>query len=868
MKTFFKIFTPLILILIIIIISYNTYQETKRHNSNPITLIPKNSSIIFKCNEPTNLHKKLNKTDIWSKLKSIEIIKIIDNNILETSSFLKKKEEIFHDAPLYISIHKVGIHKNDILYSINFTHKDNTKNLINLLFGEDITEYSYDNQSIYKFNYKNQNLFATTNTDVLCFSQSKILIENVIKQSRKKENLLNDNNFHTSFKTISKSAEINLFLNYNSLLNSINMYTNRKRDKIHISEWSASDIRIKHNIILSSGFSKIENTVNNFTDILLGQIPQEINISKIIPENTNILLSMGVKNPKKIFERKNKLLQKENKLWSWEKKIKNISDSNHVNYNEIIKTLEGEAGMFYTPTAYTNNEVFCFFKSKNSINTSSLIQKLVTNKNSYNGYTISYCSDTEITGNIFGEIFSKNTPYFTIIDDYFIFTKNISSLEYLIQNYRAKNVLAEDISYKNYSNYLFNKSNILLYLRPVKNLKTLQSMLEKKYQDYLLFNEDSISQLTGLSLQISTRKDLLLNNISIYHDQEFKEDIKEEWFTQLDTTIRMNPQFVKNHFTKDKMILVQTHSNILYALNTEGDIVWKKMIDSEIIGNINSIDVYKNNKYQAIFNTKDQLHIIDRNGNYVDNFPKNLDKETQKSHSLFDYNKEKKYRIMIVGDDNIIYNYDRKGKKVYGWKYKKTNHKITNKIRHFQIQGKDYILEENKSAYSKLLARNGTERVTFEDTTTFTSSEIEIDNKGTLYAITTENKLWRGNIYGNASTISIENMKSNSLISVNQTDTSQNITFSYLENIFILDKDLNQKKNISLEEEIININHIENLLVAQTNNKIYLFMNESLLPGFPIKTDGFINISDIDNNGKLNIINSKDGALYNYELME
>ena len=124
MKTFLKIITPLILILVIILISYNTYQATKQNNSNPITFIPKNSALIFKCNNPVNLLIDLEKTDIWKKLKSIAIVEIIDNNISEISTFLEGKENVFQNYPLYISIHKTGIHQNDILYSSNFIYKE------------------------------------------------------------------------------------------------------------------------------------------------------------------------------------------------------------------------------------------------------------------------------------------------------------------------------------------------------------------------------------------------------------------------------------------------------------------------------------------------------------------------------------------------------------------------------------------------------------------------------------------------------------------------------------------------------------------------------------------------------------------------
>ena len=51
------------------------------------------------------------------------------------------------------------------------------------------------------------------------------------------------------------------------------------------------------------------------------------------------------------------------------------------------------------------------------------------------------------------------------------------------------------------------------------------------------------------------------------------------------------------------MILFQDTSNTLFAYSAKGKLVWKKKLNNKIIGEINSIDFYKNNKYQCIFNT-------------------------------------------------------------------------------------------------------------------------------------------------------------------------------------------------------------------------------------------------------------------------
>ena len=54
-----KIGTPFILILIIIIISYNTYQDAVKEKNNPISIIPENASFIIQCNKVDNLFLSL-----------------------------------------------------------------------------------------------------------------------------------------------------------------------------------------------------------------------------------------------------------------------------------------------------------------------------------------------------------------------------------------------------------------------------------------------------------------------------------------------------------------------------------------------------------------------------------------------------------------------------------------------------------------------------------------------------------------------------------------------------------------------------------------------------------------------------------------
>ena len=166
----------------------------------------------------------------------------------------------------------------------------------------------------------------------------------------------------------------------------------------------------------------------------------------------------------------------------------------------------------------------------------------------------------------------------------------------------------------------------------------------------------------------------------------------------------------------------------------------------------------QNNKIQYLFNTKNHLYIIDRLGNVVKGFPIQLPIETSLEHSIFDYDNDKKYRIMIVGLDNYIYNLEKNGEIVKGWKYVKSQFKINQNPVHFVVNNKDYILNSTKGDGLKLLARNGSDRVTYQNVSRL-ESPIYISKKGKLYAKTIDNKIFTADVNGK---ISIDDIGLNS----------------------------------------------------------------------------------------------------------
>ena len=129
------------------------------------------------------------------------------------------------------------------------------------------------------------------------------------------------------------------------------------------------------------------------------------------------------------------------------------------------------------------------------------------------------------------------------------------------------------------------------------------------------------------------------------------------------------------------------------------------------------IDFYRNGKLQILFSGKNYMHLLDRNGNYVERYPVRLRSPASGPMALFDYENNGEYRIAVPGEDKIIYVYDKSGSVVRGWKQFRTNGLVTSEINFYRVSGKDYIIASDENTVY-FLDRTGNIRVRLKEPVT------------------------------------------------------------------------------------------------------------------------------------------------------
>jgi hypothetical protein len=151
--------------------------------------------------------------------------------------------------------------------------------------------------------------------------------------------------------------------------------------------------------------------------------------------------------------------------------------------------------------------------------------------------------------------------------------------------------------------------------------------------------------------------------------------------------------------------------------------LWKVPLKEKINGTIYMIDFYGNGKYQLLFSGKNNLHLLDRNGNYVARYPVRLRSPATNSLALFDYDNNNTYRIVIAGEDKLVYSYDKAGSAVKGWEPFRTAGYVTAEAGFYKVSGKDYIVVADESSIY-FMDRSGKVRLRLNDAVTKAKGSI------------------------------------------------------------------------------------------------------------------------------------------------
>jgi len=421
-------------------------------------------------------------------------------------------------------------------------------------------------------------------------------------------------------------------------------------------------------------------------------------------------------------------------------------------------------------------------------------------------------------------------------------------------------------------------------LRPYNYLDYKRDILSEGALEKLDPLELFLRRIPGIVVQFSTEDRLFYQSISCKYTSQIKEKALTVWESLLDSVAAIKPALVINHNTSEKEILIQDEAHKLYLINSTGRIRWKLPLDGPIMGRIYQVDFYKNGRLQYLFNTPDKIHVIDRNGNYVERYPINLRAQASNALALFDYDKSRDYRLFIATEDRRVYVYDLEGNLVTGWKFGRTESPVLGEIQHFRIGEKDYIVFSDKNK-SYVLDRRGKDRIKVKEQVAFSPQNPpdldmnEREEKPRWISTDTSGNVMAIYLDGSVSTLLTQKVSGDHYFRMG--DFNQDGIPEFLvadgDELKVLYQDGSRLFSYRVREEIsfmpdiykFSASDVKIGITDRSRNRIYLVNSDgSLYEGFPLEGSTRFSIGYFaGSDSRFNlIVGSTNNFLYNYSI--
>ena len=778
------------------------------------SLLPEDSSVVVNINDLD---------DTKEILYNNELLPSVLSSTQEISAQLNLLSKKKSDKKGILSLSNFG--KDEIAFT--YIRKSNSSDSIQ---EDDILKNTYQKSEIYLEETDGNDVHKVIIDEYIVSSNKDIILENIIRDFYSKKSNINSE-FKKILKTTDSIEPFNIYtksFNLNTFKNDLGKMSFFPESK---TSWVGYDFNYSLENIYLTGITRISDSINGKISILKNLGSSRTKTDKIIPNSFSTFLTFVINDSERfIFNFKDYL--KFNDL-----STQNLN-LNSLNIVDEISFVEDQE-KFVILNLLNKEQVNSYFRLENFDNNYN-IKKIFLNED----VNILFKNiDNEISG-----------EYAVLLGNLLVITKSLSQIKKIINSQNINDNLGSNEKYLRFKEQKSDKYSFLW----IGNNDSINSKIIDNYGiDSEVYPYRSFSGIVNKDIAI------LEFNLSKAEIKIDNEDVFTEFFVTFDQEIISDPKWLKNHLNNKFDIAFQDIENNLNYLSNKGELNWKKKLSGKIIGDIEQVDIYKNGRQQMIFRTTENLYLLDRNGNEVEqlSFPirSNL---SNIPISIFDYEKNRNYRFLIVVD-NQINMYDSNGKIVSGFKPKIFESKIIKRPIHIRINGKDYIVIQLEDGSLKILDRRGRDRIIVNNKIQYSDNSIfsylehftTTDRSGNLIKIDTKGSLTKENL--KLSSENFIDIVNDNLVYLN--DNSLTIKGINIDLPF---------SRFSKPKIFINSKNILVSLTDLTNEEIYLFRdNGELIEGFPIKGSSIIDIEDSDDDGKTEIISTLDKfSIVSYEI--
>lgn len=875
------------------VLAYYLKQKREAYIASPYKTIPMDAGMILEAvNLPDLLEELASDNNIIAEMEIIDPLMKFRNGIISLDSIVHTKDMrgFFGSVPVLISFHQMGRDRVELFYSMALPPEIKERQVREILGNNSRLSYGlkeYQGYRVFEVETRDAesiSFYLSYVKGVLIASKSRILVESGIRQSEQLHDIRSSEGFLEVLSAAGRNDNKLIFVFDN--FQKIAALAARGSDSplagiSNLASSAETDIYIKSNNLTLSGYIEAGDSTRSLSDFLKYS-PGSFDTYSVIPSNVAMFESLtGISDwpsaNRTDIEGVTRYLadivrsQLEGELT---KMYFNLNGDDHA-YNKM--TVYKLRGLNATEKAFTE-ELDNYYSRLGKGRDEYLIEYKPDDETSYTIYRL---PDSRLPEALAGSfVDGYDGTYATFFDGYLVLAERHGSVSKFIYDNILNRTLANDIAYREFEATLPSRSAYYFYAVPSKIMDVMPDLLSDDIVKGLEKYINSLKKIQAVGLQLSPSNNMIYTTLSLLIEPEISEEASAQWESLLDTVLYSKPMFFTNHYTGRNEIFVQDLNNNVYLINSAGRILWKLSLSEKIVGEPVMIDYYRNAKYQVLFATENKLHLLDRNGNYVERYPVKLRAPATNGLAVFDYENNKDYRLFICGNDRLVYLYDKSGNTVKGWKQFKTNGEVKSEVEFFRVSGKDYlVVNDDENMY--ILDRRGNERVKVrEPLARAAHSAVRLTNESSprLVMSATDGSVRLISFNGDVETVKLGEFTEDHIFDHFDFDADGIGEYIFIDKGKIYTFDNNRTRMFVESTGSDNILGPYGLVFGSNDKKIgyvdagsgHIFIIDSrgkTLKGFPLAGSTPFSVGKLTGSSSFNLITGgRDSFIYNYEL--
>ena len=679
--------------------AYFHLKQTKKPALNAIDVLPDSSVCLISSVSFDELANKItNQNLIWKELINIPEFSRVNKHLNWFDSVItenQKLRDFFHKRSLFLAVYSQNENSS---IAIAFNLNDEAQREDFLKGASEALKGSSDVNGEIEFKIDKASYCLRAERGVVVIANNKNLLENTFSEKNKKQNTNSD--FSALKKLMDKENVCNAYFNFNRL-----SQTAIKTSELIFSGHAICDVEFNPDEITFNGFNTPDS--NSVLNTLAGQQPQACDFLGILPFNTISYKAIGISDYTLWKKQLNIPKEEATKFW------KSINDSAMFNVERQLTENIG-AKLFELEIKYNSiisKAMVCEVRDTAEVNDvlKYICDSLTINQSVKTGKL----KNNSLVETLFGDVFHVSSAYAFVFGSYLIITESNETNNYYISSVINNAMISQNESFMSYAKDNLNAVfNYQYYSSPNKNLPEIKNA-------FGFINDGQakkLDKLSDLSITFSNYKNVLQFRTNLKYQQSTNnKETPGLWTFEADTIINSKVWTFINHKSNENELVVQDAKNNLYLINATGNSLWKKPINESIISDVYTIDAFRNNKFQLLFNTANFLHLIDRNGNYVEGFPVKLPARATNALAVYDYENSKEYRLLIACADKMIYNYNSNGTRNENFSPVKTMAEVSTPINYSKVGASDYLIACDAGGKVYVFSRRGAGRIDFSN---------------------------------------------------------------------------------------------------------------------------------------------------------